>query len=147
MPVTEKKPNKINDKPQSKSVYGTETILVVEDEALLLSTIKDVLETNGYSIYTAADGVEAIRRFEAEKNNIQLVFSDSGLPKLGGWEAFCRMREINPEIRAVFASGYFEPELKDQMVANGVADFINKPYDLQDLVLRLRRVLDNYSPN
>ncbi len=125
-----------------RPIAGTETILLVEDEEMLIDLLSTILQVNGYHLFIARDGLEAVELFRQFRDQINLVFSDSGLPKLGGWEAFLRMREISPSIQAVFASGYFDPDLKTEMQKQGVMDFIQKPYSPQDVVKRLRAALD-----
>ena len=65
-----------------------------------------------------------------------------GLPKLGGWEALQKMKEINPDIKVILASGYLDPELKADMLKSGAKDFIQKPYVAQDILKRVRSILD-----
>ncbi|MCB0288847.1 MAG: PAS domain S-box protein [Calditrichaeota bacterium] len=125
-----------------KTSQGSETILLVEDEDMLVDLLKSIFKANGYTIHIAKDGVQAVALYRQYHEEIDLVFTDSGLPKLGGWEAFCQMREINPKVKAVFASGYFEPGLKQTMLENGVKDFIQKPYSPMNVVHSIREVLD-----
>jgi len=105
-----------------------ETVLVVEDEEMLLDLLKVFLEENGYKVLTAADGMEAVEVYEKHVQEIRVVLSDMGLPKLGGWEAFRRMKLINPSVRCILASGYFDPDLRTEMINEGAVDFVQKPY-------------------
>jgi FixJ family two-component response regulator len=72
--------------------------------------------------------MEAVDVYRSHVNEISIVLSDMGLPKLGGWEAFRRMREMNPKIRCILASGYFDPNLRMDMINEGAVDFVQKPY-------------------
>ncbi|MBI3189466.1 MAG: PAS domain S-box protein, partial [Ignavibacteriales bacterium] len=76
---------------------GNETILLVEDEEMLRDMATGILETKGYKVITAADGEEGVEQYQRHHKEILLVLSDLGLPKLSGFEAFKRMKEINPE--------------------------------------------------
>ena len=76
-----------------------DTVLIVEDEDNLRDLVKMVLEENGIKVLEAVDGVEALKVFNAHKDEIGVVLSDLGLPRLGGWEAFLKMKEINPELK------------------------------------------------
>jgi len=105
-----------------------ETILVVEDEEMLLDLLKLFLEENGYQVLTAGDGMEAVEMYEKHVAEISVVLSDMGLPKLGGWEAFRRMKLINPSVCCILASGYFDPDLRADMIREGALDFVQKPY-------------------
>jgi CheY-like chemotaxis protein len=121
---------------------GKETILLVEDEPLLLDLLKLVLEEKGYRIATATDGQEALDVYTKYKDTIDLVLSDMGLPKLGGWETFQKMREVNPDVKVILASGFVNPELKLEMMKQGAKDFVQKPYVPHRILRRIREVLD-----
>lgn len=124
---------------------GTETILIVEDEDMLVDLLKTIFNANGYRTLIARDGNEAVQIYKEHYQEIDLVFTDAGLPKLSGWEAFKKMEKINPSIKAVFASGFFEPNLKKLLTEHGVIDFISKPYSPQDVVIKIREILDRIS--
>ncbi|MFH0992382.1 MAG: response regulator [bacterium] len=120
-----------------------EIILLVEDEEMLLELLHVLLEENGYRVLLARDGIEAVALFERHHDEIKLVLSDMGLPKLGGWEAFQRMRKINPAIKGILASGYFDPELRQQMLDIGAEDFVQKPYIPSKILNQIRQILDD----
>jgi PAS domain S-box-containing protein len=105
-----------------------ETVLLVEDEEMLLDLLQVFLEENGYKVLTARDGMEAVEVYQQNVARISVVLSDMGLPKLGGWEAFRRMKQINPSVRCILASGYFDPDLRSDMIREGALDFVQKPY-------------------
>jgi PAS domain S-box-containing protein len=121
---------------------GTETILLVEDEEILRELVKSSIEEKGYNVITAQDGVEAINIFSQHKDRISLVLCDMGLPKLGGWDAFKIMKELHPSVKVVFASGYLDPELKAEILKSGAIDFVQKPYDPDDIIKHIRQVID-----
>jgi PAS domain S-box-containing protein len=111
-----------------------EMVLLVEDEEMLLDLLQALLEESGYRVLTAKDGMEAVDVYKSHAEEISIVLSDMGLPKLGGWEAFRRMKEVNPSIRCILASGYFDPDLRIEMIKEGAIDFIQKPY-VPDIIL------------
>lgn len=119
----------------------TVTVLIVEDEEMLLELLKAVLEEHGYRVLTAKDGLEAIDVFSSHKDEITLVISDMGLPKLGGWDAFQKMREIRGDAKVILASGYFDYNLKAEMVKAGAFDFIQKPYDVNALIKTIQKLI------
>jgi two-component system, cell cycle sensor histidine kinase and response regulator CckA len=121
---------------------GNEMILVVEDEEMLSLLLKSILEEKGYRVTIAKDGQEGLDIYREQKNGIDLVLSDMGLPRLGGYEMFMEMKELNPDIKVILASGYFEPNLKVDLVAAGAKDFIQKPYIAESIINRIREVLD-----
>ena len=121
---------------------GTETLLLVEDEEILRMLVQKVLESKGYRVFTAADGFEAVNVYSAHKNLINLVLTDVGLPKMTGFGEFTRLKEINPNVKVLLTSGFFEPDIKSEMVKAGVKGFLNKPYKPEDALRLIREVLD-----
>jgi len=121
---------------------GNETILLVEDEETLLDLVKNILGAKGYTILTATDGMEAVKTYILHKDTIALVITDMGLPQLGGFEAFLEMKKANPNVKAVLASGYLDPGLKAEILKAGARDFIQKPYEPNDILKKIREIID-----
>jgi PAS domain S-box-containing protein len=128
----------LNEKPPG----GTETILIVEDEFLILKTIRRLLKSNGYHLHVATDGEEALEKFKQHRHEIDLVFTDIGLPKMSGIDEFKKIREIDPNMKVILASGFFDPDLKIDLQQAGIQGFIQKPYTDNDVLRILREVLD-----
>jgi CheY-like chemotaxis protein len=118
-----------------------DTVLVVEDDDSLRDLLKSMLEVHGFKVLTAFDGIDAIEVFTQNKDSIGVVLSDLGLPRLGGWDAFLRMKEINPELKGILASGYFHPGVKEEIIKSGAETFIQKPYNTPEIVAMLHRML------
>jgi CheY-like chemotaxis protein len=121
---------------------GAETILLVEDEEVLLDLIKNLLERKGYTVLPAKDGMDAVAVFRRNSKEIDLVLTDLGLPKLGGWQAFLKMKEEKPDLNAIIASGYIESDLRSEMLKTGAKDFVQKPYFFNEILRKVRSVLD-----
>jgi CheY-like chemotaxis protein len=119
-----------------------ETILLIEDEEMLLDLLQTLLEENGYRVLTARDGLEAVEQYRKHIEEIHVVLSDMGLPKLGGWEAFQKMKEINPQVKSILASGYLDPNLRAEMIQAGAAEFVQKPYVPEKILDLIRKVID-----
>jgi PAS domain S-box-containing protein len=117
------------------------TILLVEDEEMLRDLEVIILESEGYHVLVAKDGVEAVALFEAHRDDIGLVVCDLGLPRLGGHEAFLKMKESRPGVRAIVASGYLEPAIRSELLKAGVLDTIQKPFDFNDLLTKIRSAI------
>jgi two-component system, cell cycle sensor histidine kinase and response regulator CckA len=121
---------------------GTETILVVEDEEFLLKILCMCLEGKGYRSITARDGQEAVELFGQHHEAIDIVLTDIGLPIMNGFDVFKRLGEIDPQVKVIVASGFFEPAMKDELQRTGAKAFINKPYRPLDVLRTVRHVLD-----
>jgi len=118
-----------------------QTILLVEDEEMLRDLGVEVLQSEGYRVLVARDGLEAVEIFAANCDGIGLVVCDLGLPKLGGREVFLRMKEIKPSVRVIVASGYLEPSMHSDILKAGVLDTIQKPYDLREFLHKIQAVI------
>ncbi len=127
---------------ESFEIGGTETILLVENEEFLSDLVHLMLESKGYKVLSAKDGIEALELFTSHKQEINLVFSDMGLPGLAGIDEFKKLKEIDPNVRVIFASGFFEPDIKSELFKAGVKGFIQKPYLTDEILRTLRKVLD-----
>ncbi len=121
---------------------GSETILIVEDEEALLMMLKVILELKGYHALTAVDGLEALALFREHKDEIALVVTDVGLPKISGDQLFFELKKVNPLVRVVLMSGYIDPELKSEIFKAGVHDFVQKPYDSNEVLKKVRESID-----
>jgi two-component system cell cycle sensor histidine kinase/response regulator CckA len=115
-----------------------DTILVVEDEPLMLRVIKAALERAEFNVLTAQDGIEAVAVYEQQKDEIALVLSDVLLPKLDGWEVYSRLKAINSAVQVVFTSGYFDSRLKADCEREGIRDLIPKPFRLDEVIRVIR---------
>jgi PAS domain S-box-containing protein len=122
---------------------GSETILVVEDEELLRELVKALLESKGYTVLTAGDGDEALAIFTQRQNAIRLVLSDLGLPKFSGDELYRRLKTLKPDVLLILASGYIEAGMKLEIFRSGVKEFIQKPYNPNEVLRVIRSVLDH----
>ncbi len=121
---------------------GSETILVAEDEEVLLELIINILEGKGYRVLAAKDGIEAINLYRRHIDQISLIITDLGLPKLGGTEVLQRVREMNAGASVIIASGYLEPHMKSELFKAGARAFVQKPYDPREILKNIREVLD-----
>ena len=120
--------------------------MLVEDEEMLRDLGVMLLESDGYRVLAAKDGIEAVEMFEAHADEIGLVVCDLGLPRLGGRDVFLRMKEIKPNVRAIVASGYLEPNLRTEILRAGVIDTVQKPYDFRELIERIRSIIGEPQP-
>jgi PAS domain S-box-containing protein len=127
---------------KTPELKGSETILLVEDEAFLLEMLVLTLEAQGYNILQAEDGKKAIEIYQQHREKIRLVISDMGLPEMSGKEEFLKLKEIDPEVKVIFASGFFDPEIRAYLAEAGAKGFIQKPYRPSEMVGFIRKILD-----
>lgn len=132
-------------KPQShsseKPLKGTESILLIDDEDIILDIGRQFLEVLGYTVFTASSGQEAIETYSRESGNIDLVILDMIMPEMGGGETIQRIKAINPEARIVLSSGYNINGKAQEIMNRGCNGFIQKPYGIKELSQTIRKAL------
>ena len=135
------------DQAQTQSIAslpkGTETILIVEDDSQIRQLAFDCLTQHGYSVWSAANGVEALNLIEHASTQVDLILTDVVMPQMSGRELAERINTHQPTTKILFMSGY----TNDAIIKHGVLDagtwFIQKPFALDDLAQRVREVLDS----
>ncbi|MFN2501220.1 MAG: PAS domain S-box protein [Pyrinomonadaceae bacterium] len=125
-----------------KFALGNETILLVEDEEIVRTLSRQILESCGYSVIGARDGLEALEIFEKEKARIDLLLTDVIMPNMGGRELAQKLLEKMPDLPVLFASGYTEYKAVDQRVLDANVIFAQKPFSVDDLSRKVRDLLD-----
>jgi two-component system cell cycle sensor histidine kinase/response regulator CckA len=122
---------------------GSEAILLVDDEKMIIEVSQQMLITLGYTVFLANSGREAVEIFEQKENKIDLVILDMIMPEMGGSETFELLKEINPDIKVLLSSGYSIDGLAKTILAKGCDGFIQKPFGLKDLSQKIRKVIDS----
>ena len=121
---------------------GAGTILVVDDERSVRDVAKMMLERHGFDVLTARDGQEGLDVFRRHAADLSLVLLDMAMPRMGGEEAFGRMRRLRAEVPVVLVSGYHEEDATGRFAGEGLAGFLQKPFQFDVLVRKVREVLD-----
>ncbi len=121
---------------------GNELILVVDDEESIRDVAKDILETYGYRVVLAQNGVEALEVYKERQDEIGLVILDMVMPKMGGRETFQELKKLNPEVRTVLSTGYSQNAKAKEILDNGAMGFVQKPYLVNALLSKVRSALD-----
>ncbi len=119
---------------------GNETVLLVDDHAEALATHREVLESLGYRVLTAADGQEAVERYQERQREIDVVILDVVMPRMGGKEAFEAIRLINPDAKIIFATGYDRSNISGEVALNEIP-IISKPFSVGELSQTLHTLL------
>lgn len=122
---------------------NAETILVVEDEDAIRQVAARVLSRLGYTVIAASSGEAALSEAHTLGRPVDLLLADMVMPGMTGPELAKRLREIQPDLRVLFTSGYSVDDVTRQFGLSGIAwSFIPKPYSLSSLTQEVRRVLD-----
>jgi two-component system cell cycle sensor histidine kinase/response regulator CckA len=130
-------------KTESETItMGPETILVVDDEKMLLEVSREMLELLGYRVYAAGSGQDAIALYRERQNEIDLVILDMIMPGISGSEVFDCLREINPGIKVLLSSGYSINSQVGEILDRGCNGFLQKPFRLEKLAGKAREILD-----
>jgi len=112
---------------------GRGNVLLVEDEEGVRQLIATILERNGYMVVPAKEGEEALRLFERTRHRIDLLITDMVMPRMGGTELAARLRELQPEMKVLFISGYTDPAISKQVTSVG-SQFLQKPFTADGLL-------------
>ena len=121
---------------------GTETVLIVEDEAAILGLGRLILEELGYTVLTAGSPGEAIRLAAEDKPEIHLVVTDVVMPEMNGRELVERIGKLRPGLKYLFMSGYMANVIAQRGVLDEGVQFIQKPFSSNDLARKVREALE-----
>ena len=135
--VREKQPTAATPTPG-----GTETLLIAEDEDMVRTFMAKVFERAGYRVIAAGDGEEAMEKFRENMGDISLILSDVIMPKKNGKEILEEVRVMKPGIKVIFISGYTANIMHEKGIFETDMDFITKPFLKDDLLRKVREVLD-----
>ncbi|MDU0459289.1 MAG: response regulator, partial [Geobacteraceae bacterium] len=129
-----------------EAVGGSGGILLVDDEEMLRSVGRDLLEDLGYTVFLAQNGEDALEVYADHRREISLVILDMIMPKMGGKEAFLRLREQSPELKVLFCSGFSREGTGDELAGLGADGFIQKPYNRTDLSRKVSELMGQPHP-
>ena len=121
---------------------GKECILLADDDAMVRKTTKEVIEESGYRVIDASDGEDAVRKFNENRNDIQLLIMDVLMPGKSGMEAYEEIKAMKPEVKALFLSGYSDEIIHRKDVLDESLNFLTKPSSPVMLLTRIRELLD-----
>ena len=121
--------------------HGHETLLLVDDEEMIIEVEKKLMTALGYTVLTAKGGKKAVEIFEKNRDKIDLIILDMIMPGMGGGETYDRFKKINPDIRIILSSGYSINDQAREILRRGCDGFIQKPFDMRLLSHKLREVL------
>ena len=122
---------------------GSGTILLVDDEEMIIDVGVQVLKKLGYAVLTARHGREAIEVYQQNRQKIALVILDLIMPEMGGGETYDRLKEIDPQVKALLSSGYSLDGQATEILNRGCDGFIQKPYNLKELSEKIKQIISN----
>ena len=120
---------------------GTGCVLVVDDEPAVRDMATAVLQDLGYEVLQANDGPAGLDAFALHRNRIGLVLLDLVMPRMHGRDVMARLRQIDPGIPILLTSGYAQDANLDELTAQPLVDFIQKPYRIPDLGQRVGELI------
>ena len=132
----------VEEVPAFSIAAGRETILIVDDEEIVLEVGAKMLENLGYNVHKAKNGMEAVSIVEEHDDGIDLIVLDMTMPGLSGYETFEQLQSVNGRARVLLSSGYGLDSQISELVQRGAGGFIQKPFKLDELSGKVRSILD-----
>ena len=129
-------------KPVGDTLKGSETVLFVDDEDMIIEVAGELFEQLGYKVLIARSGKEAIETYEKNKEQVDIVLLDMIMPDMSGSDTYDRMKELDPDIKVLLASGYSINGQATEIMDRGCNGFIQKPFKMKELSQKLREILD-----
>jgi len=130
------------DRKDSRIHKGKETVLLIDDEEMILEVGTRMLEGLGYRVLTASGGRQGLKVYEQNRDSIDLVILDMIMPDLGGKETFDAMRRQSPSVKVLLSSGYSLDGQAKEILESGCRGFIQKPFSMADLSKKMREILE-----
>lgn len=119
-------------KPQpiihEKAIHGIGKILVIDDEAIIRNTARQLLGSLGYDVLLAENGLEGVELYRLEHATVDLILMDMVMPKMGGRDTFFQLQKINPDVKIILSSGFSQHASMAELLDNGALGIISKPY-------------------
>jgi two-component system, cell cycle sensor histidine kinase and response regulator CckA len=139
--IADQEDNNVHE--NEKLPKGTETILLVDDEEMIISVGEEILKTLGYEVIVARGGLEAIDLFAQNRNQIGVVILDMIMPDLEGGKTFDALRRIDQNVKVILSSGYSLNSEAENIMQRGCNAFMQKPFNAYTLSRTLRTVINN----
>ncbi|MBN2609800.1 MAG: response regulator [Candidatus Fermentibacteraceae bacterium] len=131
-------------KPPSNAGRGSgRAVMVVDDEFVVVNTLMELLKELGYTVVAASGGEAALRLFSDEPQAFDAIILDLSMPEMDGKECFLRLREIDPGVKVILATGFSRDGRVQELLNIGVRGFLQKPFRLKELAEMLESVLES----
>jgi signal transduction histidine kinase/CheY-like chemotaxis protein len=143
LPASQKTMESVRAKlPQD--LYGAGTILVVDDEPIVLSLARNALERAGYQVLAATGGMEALEILQQTAAEISLVILDVTMPGMSGEETYKRLKALRPNLPVIISTGHSETEIVGRFAGTGLAGFLQKPYTTTQLAEKIKAAMQPF---
>lgn len=147
LPCSPAEPSRLNRAPLPKADRGEGLVLIVDDEETVRTTAARILERCGFTTLTATDGMDGVARFEEKADEIRLVMLDLTMPHMNGVEAFDRIKLIRPRTPVLLMSGFSEEAALQRFADQGLAGFVQKPFQFETLAKAAAAALNTANPD
>ncbi len=127
---------------QSTPLQGSETILIVDDEAYIRDLYAEVLKSQGYKVYSAVNGNDALSMYAEKGETINMTILDLNMPGIGGKQCLQELLKMNPSARVLISSGYDAGCQIEEVMQSGNVGLLSKPCKINDLLIKVRSFLD-----
>ncbi len=141
LPATKKEVKKEEALPE-EIVMGKETVLLVDDEHMVIEGCREMLTKLGYHVSITRNGKDAIEIYKENQDKIDIAIIDMIMPELSGGETYDRLKKMNPDINVLLCSGHSINGQATQILERGCNGFIQKPFNIEVLSIKLREILD-----
>jgi len=141
LPASKRKVEEVA-KDAGQIIKGDGSILLVDDEEIVLDVGVQLLKVLGYTVLEAKGGREAVEIYRENKDRINMVLLDMVMPDMGGGEVYDKMKEVNPDIKVLLSSGYSIDGRAEEILERGCNGFIQKPFNMKGISGKIREILD-----
>ena len=140
LPVSESKASQVKEEAKG-TPKGTETILLVDDEEMIIDVGREMLERLGYTVFISRGGADAVELYKKNCDKIDLVILDVIMPDMNGRAAFEALKEINAGVKVLISTGSSLHAETREMLRQGAKAVISKPFDMKALAAKIRDTL------
>ncbi len=122
---------------------AAKTVLLIDDEEIVIGVGRQMLEKLGFSVLTAKNGKEALEVYKNNQNDIDFVVLDMIMPGMGAADTYDELQSINPAIRVLLSSGYGTDQQTSELLSRGCRGFIQKPFNMQSLSEKIEEIINS----
>ena len=141
LPATTEKVKKEEIELPEEILTGTETILLVDDEEVVIEVVEEMLEDMGYTVLSAKSGKEALEVFKKNIDRVDLIILDMIMPDMKGGDVYDRIKRLDPDIKVLLSSGYSIDGQATKILERGCNGFLQKPFSMELLSKKIREIL------